>query len=187
MPAPNLQRLSIGPEDLPPTSPLDRRRAWRASPMGAEVGLVMEPGDVEGICFRSKTSAETKFMFADLDAACWAAAVDRAYGLETTNGVSLLFRLLALIEMMSEARWLQPFFSLSGKDGATLHPTLLSVAATERLSKTAAFDPQSFKVAMGLGSEGNVRLGAIETASAKRPVTPKRKAPKKQKKKAKAR
>ena len=179
MPAPNLQRLSIGPEDLPPTSPLDLRRAWRASHMGAEVGLVMEPGDVEGICFRSKTSAETKFMFADLDAACWAAAVDRA--------VSLLFRLLALIEMMSEARWLQPFFSLSGKDGATLHPTLLSVAATERLSKTAAFDPQSFKVAMGLGSEGNVRLGAIETASAKRPVTPKRKAPKKQKKKAKAR
>jgi hypothetical protein len=179
LPAPHLHRLNFGPEDLPPTSPLDLRRAWRAAHMGAEVGLIMEPGEVDGISFKAKTGDETKFMFADLDAACWAAAIDRTYGLETTNGVSLLFRLLALIEIMSEARWLQPFFSLSGKDGATLSPALLAAAASVPLSKTAAFEIHSFKLAMGLGGEAKTRLGQIEAVSAKRPAAPKRKTPKK--------
>jgi len=175
LPAPNLHTLKFGPEDLPPTSPLDLRRAWRAAHMGAEVGLVMEPGDVEGINFQPETGDETKFIFADLDAACWAAAVDRHYGLDTPNGVSLLFRLLALIGIMSEARWLQPFFSLSGKDGATLHPTLLAAAASEPLSKTAMFEPKAFKLAMGVDVKSPIGKIAQKPTVAK-PTAPKRKA-----------
>jgi len=138
----------MGPEDLPPTSPIDLKRAWRAAHMGAQAGLVMDPGDVEGVSFRHRSGDESRFLFADLDAACWAAAVDRAYGLDTINGVSLLFRLLALIEIMSEARWLQPFFSLGGKDGASLHPRLLAAAAAEPLTATARFEMTAFKLAM---------------------------------------
>jgi hypothetical protein len=121
--------------------------------MGAESGLVMEPGDIVGVSFHNRAGHETCFMFADLDAACWAAAVNRIYGLDTENGISLLFRLLALIEIMSEARWLQPYFSLGGKDGATLHPKLLAAAASEPLSGAGQFDLAAFKAAMCLSEE----------------------------------
>lgn len=152
MTTPHLHRLDMGPEDLPPTSPIDLKRAWRAAHMGAQAGLVMEPGDAVGISFRNRDGGESRFLFADLDAACWAAAVDRIYGLETANGVSLLFRLLALIEIMSEARWLQPFFSLGGKDGASLHSALLAAAASQPLSAAAHFDMAGFKSAMGISA-----------------------------------
>jgi hypothetical protein len=149
--SPHLHRLNFGPEDLPPISPLDLRKAWRAAHVAAEVGLIMEPGDVEGVTFRHKNGAETKFVFADLDAACWAAAVDRTYDLQTVTGVSLLFRLLALIALMADAPWLRPYFSLTEKDGASLDPKLLATAATEPLSKRAGFNATTFKNAMGIG------------------------------------
>ena len=154
----NLHRLDFGPEDLPPISPLDLRRAWRAAHVAAEVGLVMEPGDVEGVSFKHKGGTESRFIFADLDAACWAAAVDRTYDLRTVNGVSLLFRLLALIELMAGASWLRPYFSLTAKDGAALDPALLATAASEPLSKTAAFNALSFKLAMGIGPEAKLAV-----------------------------
>ena len=150
MAAPHLHRLDFGPEELPPTSPIDLRKAWQAAHVGAEAGLMMEPGDVDGVCFRNKRGEESKFMFADIDAACWAASIDRTYGLETTTGISVLFRLLALIEIMSQARWLQPFFSLSPKDGATLDQKLLAAAAATPLSSTGTFEMGTFKQAMGL-------------------------------------
>ncbi len=150
MDTPHLHRLNFGPEDLPPISPLDLRKAWRAAHVGAEVGLVMEPGDVEGVTFRHKNGAETKFVFADLDAACWAAAVDRTYDLQTVTGLSLLFRLLALIALMADAPWLRPYFSLTAKDGAVLDPLLLATAAAEPLSRGAGFDADTFKTAMGI-------------------------------------
>jgi hypothetical protein len=176
VPIARLHRLNFGPEELPPTSPLDLKRAWRAAHMGAEIGLVMAPGDIEGIGFRGKSGEETIFMFADLDAACWAAAVDRAYGLETTNGVSLLFRLLALIALMSEARWLQAYFSLSGKDGATLNPALLATAASQPLTRTAAFDARAFKVAMGLETEGKIKKPEVAAIAAPRTAQKRQKA-----------
>jgi hypothetical protein len=153
----HLQQVNLGPHELPPTSPLDLRRAWRAAHVSAEVGITLEPGDVAGIHFVPQDGDEIRFLFADLDAACWAAAIDRTYGLQTVNGVSLLFRLLALINLMSEARWLQPFFSLSGKDGATLEPALLYAASTEPLSRAATFESTSFKRALGLDEAPKVR------------------------------
>ncbi len=167
MPAAHLHRLDFGPEELPPTSPIDLRKAWQAAHVGAQVGLTMAPGDIDGVCFRNKRGEESKFMFADIDAACWAASIDRTYGLETTTGISVLFRLLALIEIMSQARWLQPFFSLSPKDGATLDQRLLAAAAQAPLSSTGSFDIQRFKQAMGLEASGPT--AAIKKARAKKP------------------
>ena len=115
--------------------------------------MLIAPGDVEGVSFRTAKGLETKFMFADMDAACWAASIDRSYDLRTARGVSLLFRLLALIEIMSQAEWLRPFFSLNSKDGATLHPNLLSAAASEPLSKSASFDARRFKQAMNVHAQ----------------------------------
>jgi hypothetical protein len=180
----HLQQVNLGPHELPPTSPLDLRRAWRAAHVSAEVGITLEPGDVAGIRFVPQDGDETRFLFADLDAACWAAAIDRTYGLETVNGVSLLFRLLALIGLMSEARWLQPFFSLSGKDGATLEPALLYAAATEPLSRAATFEATSFKRALGLDEPAKVRShpAANKSPSSKKAAAaqrPKRAQPKK--------
>ena len=79
------------------------------------------------------------------------AAVDRTYDLQTVTGVSLLFRLLALIALMADAQWLRPYFSLTEKDGAVLNPLLLATAASEPLSRGAGFNALSFKIAMGIG------------------------------------
>ncbi len=135
----------------------------------------MEPGDVEGVTFRQKNGAETKFVFADLDAACWAAAVDRTYDLQTITGLSLLFRLLALIELMSKAPWLRPYFSLTAKDGATLDPLLLATAASEQLSNGAGFNALSFKAAMGIGEQKTLPAAAPPPPA--KPKAAKRKSP----------
>jgi hypothetical protein len=133
------------------------RRAWRAAHVGAAVGLVMAPGDVAGVVFRRKSrrgrrAEEIRFLFSDLDGACWAAAVDRQFGLDTIQGVSLLFRLLALIDLMTDTPWLRPFFSLSQADGAVIDGKLMTVAAAQPLSETAAFEAAAFKAAMGLAN-----------------------------------
>ncbi len=178
MTAPHLHRLDFGPEDLPPVSPLDLRKAWRAAHVAAEVGLAMEPGYVEGVTFRTKTGAETKFVFADLDAACWAGAIDRTYDLQTITGLSLLFRLLALIELMSKAPWLRPYFSLTAKDGASLDQLLLATAATEPLSTGAGFNPLSFKAAMGIDEQKTLPTPIAPKPKSTKPPTSKPKAAK---------
>lgn len=181
-PPPHLHRLKFGPEDLPPISPLDLRKAWRAAHVAAEVGLVTDPSQVEGVSFRHKSGVESKFVFADLDAACWAAAVDRTYDLETITGISLLFRLLALIDLMASAPWLRPYFSLTAKDGAVLDSRLLATAATTPLSTGAAFNPLMFKTAMGIAELKPLPPPVPGKAKAKKPTAKatasKRKAPK---------
>ncbi|MBL8631413.1 MAG: hypothetical protein JNM81_17390 [Rhodospirillaceae bacterium] len=170
MTTPHLHKLDFGPEDLPPISPLDLRKAWRAAHVAAEVGLAMEPGDVEGVTFRHRNGAETKFVFADIDAACWAAAVDRTYDLRTVTGLSLLFRLLALIALMADAQWLRPFFSLTAKDGASLDPLLLSTAASQPLSSGAGFNALSFKAAMGIGEAAKLPSPAAKPKAKSKPT-----------------
>jgi hypothetical protein len=132
---------------------MDLRRAWQVARSEAETGAAVSPIDRIGISFRNRHGHVTNFLFDDLDAACWAAAVDRVYGLDTVNGVSVLFRLLALIELMAEAGWLRPYFTLDVRAGASLHPALLATAASEPLLPTAKFDAGRFRLAMGLGAE----------------------------------
>jgi hypothetical protein len=176
--APRLHTLNFSPEELPAVLPKDLRRAWRVAHIGAEVGLAVAPGDIAGVIFRRRAGGgraadETRFLFSDIDGACWAAAVDRRFGLHTVQGVSLLFRLLALIELMSDAPWLRPFFSLSRADGALLDAKLVAVAAAEPLSAQALFEPRAFKRAMGLTATPQ-RIGHAQAAKPARSKSPAR-------------
>jgi hypothetical protein len=66
-------------------------------------------------------------------------AIDRAFGLETLTGLSLCLRLLALIEVLTRAARLEPFFDVTPA-GVDLHPSLLAAAAALPLNPAARFD-----------------------------------------------
>ncbi|TAK98589.1 MAG: hypothetical protein EPO08_18710 [Rhodospirillaceae bacterium] len=123
-------------------------KAWKAATLGAETGMVLQHGDIEGVEFRWD-GGESRFMFADLDASCWAAALDRLYGLDTITGIATLFRLLALIELIARAEWLRPLFRLGHKDGVVLDPDVLHLAAAQKLTPSARFDAADFRRALG--------------------------------------
>jgi len=152
VPTPRLHHLDFPPELLPPVAPSELVRAWKAAALGAKMELELQSGDIEGVAFATPTG-EVRFLFADLDASCWAAALDELYGLDTLRGVTVLFRLLALVEIMSRAEWLRPFFKIE-RDGETdLDTNLIQAAAHQPLSGAAMFDTISFKSALNIGSE----------------------------------
>ena len=148
MDAPQFYRLEMPPEDLPAIGPSDIMNAWNTATMGAEVGMVLQPGDIEGVEFRWP-GGESRFAFADLDASSWAAALDRRYGLESLRGIAILFRLLALIELMARAEWLRPLFRLGGDEGVKVDPDVLRLAASLPLTASARFDADAFRRMLG--------------------------------------
>lgn len=148
MEAQSFYRLQMPPEALPAVGPSDIMEAWSAASIGAEMGMVLQPGDIEGIEFRWP-GGESRFAFADLDASSWAAALDRRYGLETLRGIAILFRLLALIELMARAEWLRPLFRLGGDEGVKVDPDVLRLAATLPLTASARFDADGFRIQLG--------------------------------------
>ena len=162
---PLLYRLAFAPEDLPAVEPSDLVKAWRAATVGAETGMVLQFGDIEGVEFKWQ-GGEARFLFADLDASCWAAALDRLYGLESVRGIATLFRLLALIELVARAEWLRPLFQLGHEDGIKLDPTVLQLAAAQPLTPSARFDAASFRSQLGdkvdqSGAAAPRRLGRL--------------------------
>ena len=148
MNAPLLQRLDIAPEQLPGVNPSELVQAWKAATIGAEAGMVLQPGDIEGVEFRWP-EGQARFVFADLDAASWAAALDRLYGLDNLRGLAILFRLLALIDVMARAKWLRPLFRLGQDDGVTVDPDLLRVASAQPLTASARFEAEALRKALG--------------------------------------
>ncbi len=145
---PLIQRLAFAPEELPTIAPSDLMEAWKVATLGAEVGMVLQHGDIEGVEFRWD-GGESRFMFADLDASCWAAALDRRYGLENPRGIAILFRLLALIDLMARANWLRPLFSIGSEDGVRVDPDLVRAAAEEPLTASARFDAGEIRRRLG--------------------------------------
>jgi hypothetical protein len=145
---PLLFRLDMAPEDLPPVDPSHLVRAWNAATLAAETGLLLQPGDIEGVEFRW-AGGESRFMFADLDASCWAAALDRLYGLESPQGISILFRLLALIDLIARADWLRPLFRLGHADGVILDLEVMTLLASQPLTASARFDAGAVRRALG--------------------------------------
>jgi hypothetical protein len=125
------------PERMPAVAPLALSEAWEAARVAAAAErwgphrtLVFRDGPVMAL--------------ADADAACWAEAVDRLAGLETLAGLSLCLRLLALVDLLSRARWMTGMFAISA-DGIELHPALLTAAATEGLDAAGRFDETGMK------------------------------------------
>src|SRR4051812_19652671 len=145
---PLIHRLAMAPEELPAVTPSDLVEAWKVATLGAEVGMVLQHGDIEGVEFRW-AGGESRFMFADLDGSCWAAALDRRYGLENPRGIAILFRLLALIDLMARAEWLRPLFSIGAEDGVRVDPDLLRLAADQPLTPSARYDAAEIRRKLG--------------------------------------
>lgn len=130
------------PEALPEVQKRDLERAWLAA---REAALAQHWGVLRGFRFTRPDGSHTDLALADRDASCWAGAVDRTVGIASGYGLSLLLRLLALVELLARARWALPLLRLE-PDGAELHPALLRVAASEALTPEARFDETSFRV-----------------------------------------
>lgn len=128
--------VKVPPECLPGVSGRDLLAAWEAA---REAASAEAWGELRAVAFRRADGAMTELVIADADARCWAAAVDATVGLASLYGMALCFRLLALIDLMATATWARGFFAIT-RDGAEIHPALISAAARFPLAEDARFD-----------------------------------------------
>jgi hypothetical protein len=128
--------IPLAPEALPPVHPRALEAAWDAARAAA---AAERWGPPRRLLFRRPDGEAQELLLADADAACWAEAVDAAQDLSTLPGLATCLRLLALVEVMTRARWLAGLYSLTA-EGIELHPTLLRAAAAMPLDAAARFD-----------------------------------------------
>lgn len=129
------------PEALPAVRPEALLAAWQAAHAGAASGRWGPP---RTLMFRRPDGEPTVLAIADRDARSWAEAVDRAADLATLPGLALCLRLLALVEVMTRAAWLEGLFDVT-PHGVELHPALLRAAAAMPLDAAARFDAEALK------------------------------------------
>lgn len=133
--------VGCGLAALPPVSCRDLDSAWNAARHAALSG---EWGAVRGFRFAEADGEPVDIALADRDACCWAGAVDSRVGLQSRYGISVLLRLLALVNLIASASWSHPLCQFS-RDGADLDPSLLAAAATEPLNGAGQFDEAAFR------------------------------------------
>ena len=135
--------VAEGPERLPPVRTRDLEAVWHAA-RGAAVRA--DWGTVRRFRFHRTEGEATDLALADADACCWADAVDASIGMRSRYGLSVCFRLLALVDLMAHSRWTDALFTLK-RDGAELAPALLQAAATAALTAEARFDSAALRAA----------------------------------------
>ena len=140
--------LDHPPGDLPPVYARDLAAAWDAARHAA---LQARHGTARQFRFRHPDGTTTALALNDQDAACWAGAT--AQGLQTTYGVSLCLRLLALVELLARAPALRAYMTLH-RTGADLHPALLRAAAAAALNNDARFDEDRIRTHLALLPSG---------------------------------
>lgn len=133
--------VDLPPEALPPVRGRDLAAAWDAA---RDAAAEAEWGAGRLFRFRRPDGSITDLALSDEDARCWAGAVDGTVGMQTSYGLSLCLRLLALVDLMGRAPWTAGLFRI-GRTGAALHPALLSAAATAQLTPDARFDETGFR------------------------------------------
>jgi len=138
--------VDLPPEALPAVCGRDLARAWEAARAAADA---QSWGVARGFRFRREDGSYTDLALADADACCWAGAVDATVGLQTSYGLALCLRLLALIELLTRARWSAELVAI-GAGEAELHPALLRTAATAPLTAEARFEEAGFRARLGL-------------------------------------
>lgn len=148
--------VDLPPEALPPVRSRDLAAAWDAA-REAAAGAVWGAGRL--FRFRGACGGSTDLALHDRDARCWAGAVDRTVGIQTSYGLSLCLRLLALVDLLGRASWTAALFEL-GRAGTELHPALLRTAATRPLTSEARFDESSFRAAVPYPGGGDNQTGA---------------------------
>jgi len=133
--------IPLPPEALPAVAPRDLEAAWDQARAAAAAERWGAP---RRLLFRRQDGSPQELLLADADAACWAEAVDAVHDLGTLPGLSLCLRLLALVEVMTRARWLAGLYSLTA-EGIELHPALLRAAAAMPLDAAARFDERDLR------------------------------------------
>lgn len=129
-----------GPADLLPV---------RGRDIGAALDRARVTGQpsarVDARAFRFQKSEEdwTSITLDDADARRWAAAVDHVIGLQTSYGVSVCLRLLALVELLLRVPWARRFVA-PGPHGLDVAPVLLKLAAEAQLADDGRFDEAGF-------------------------------------------
>ncbi len=137
--------IDLAPEALPPVRKHDLDAVWHAARSAAANA---HWGSGRRFRFRRPDGECTDLALADPDACCWADAVDRSVGMQTSYGLSLCLRLLALVDLLTQARWADALFTLK-RDGAEIHPSLLQAAATVALTAEARFDAEQMRAQLG--------------------------------------
>jgi hypothetical protein len=125
--------VDLPPEAMPPVRQRDIDLVWDAARQRA---VRADWGAARLFRFRRADGSCTDLALADADACCWASAVDSSVGMQTSYGMSLCLRLLALVDLLTQARWADAFCTLR-RDGAQLHPALLNAAAQAPLTADA--------------------------------------------------
>ena len=133
--------VDVPPEALPPVRLRDLAAAWDAARNAA---IAARWDMVRLFRFRRADGSVTDLALADPDACCWAGAVDGTVGIGSAYGMSLCLRLLALIDLLTHARWADRFFTIT-REGAELHHALLRGAATAALTREARFDESDLR------------------------------------------
>ncbi|WP_431285830.1 hypothetical protein ACQW02_13860 [Humitalea sp. 24SJ18S-53] len=137
-----LHALPLAPEALPPVAATALRAAWDAARRAAAAEA---PGPARALLFMGADGVRRDLLLADADARCWALAVERLAGLDTTAGVALLVRLLALVDLLARVRFLDPLFDVS-LGGTVFHPSLLDAAARQPLDQEGRFDAAAWRM-----------------------------------------
>src|SRR5579871_4879920 len=138
--------IDVPPESLPPVRLRDLANAWeaaRAAAIAAGHGAATW-GVARLFRFRRADGSCTDLALADRDACCWAGAVDGTVGMNTSYGLSICLRLLALVDLLARAAWAPAFLAVR-RDGAEMDPLVLRTAATVPLTREARFDETGFQ------------------------------------------
>ncbi|GAC1343896.1 MAG: hypothetical protein NVSMB18_20530 [Acetobacteraceae bacterium] len=147
--------VDAAPDALPPVRSRDLAAAWDAAREAAAESAWGRP-----LLFRfvREDGSTLDMALADEDACCWAGAVEHTTGMQTTYGLSLCLRLLALVDLLARAPWTGALCRI-GRGGAALDPLLVRTAATVPLTTQAAFDEAAFRARLA-ATPGNAALSA---------------------------
>lgn len=148
--------VDLPPEALPPVLGRDLAAAWDAA---RDAAADAAWGTARLFRFRRPDGSVTDLVLSDEDARCWAGAVDGTVGMQTSYGLSLCLRLLALVDLLARASWAANLFRI-GRTGTALHPALLSAAATAQLTPDARFDETGFRARLA-GLSGPPSTGVL--------------------------
>lgn len=136
-----LHLIAGAPPGLPPVARRDLEQAWEAAQ------IPVEAPPPRGFHFAVPDGPPVSLLVGDPDAASWAASVESCVGLDTSHGVSVCLRLLALVSLMAQSGWARGWFELR-RDGAAIRPELLQAAALAPLSATGGFDETALRALM---------------------------------------
>jgi len=138
-----LHLVPISPDRLPRVQKRDLEQAWEGAHQAARAG---QDGPQRG--FRFAGGADV--LLQDRDARAWAASIDRIADLSTAHGISVCLRLLGLVALIAEARWIAPFVRI-GRGGVALDGELLNAASLTKLTKNGNLDAAAIRALLRRG------------------------------------